>query len=369
MNKKDKINFGIIIFIAFILGGLTMYYFNINNKKTVYSDQVGNTCVSCNDTVIVENGSLSAAVEKMYKSVVMITTSIGNNKVSTGSGFVYKDDGKYQYIMTNHHVIADGTKWLITASDDTEIQGTVLGSDQYLDLAVVRVEKNKSLTAATINNKITHKLGDQVFTVGSPLGYNYRGTVTAGIISGVDRLVEVSVNSTTEDWVMQVIQIDAAVNPGNSGGPLVNAKGEVIGIISLKLVEASVENMGFAIPIDYAMKYIDNLENNTKINRPLLGVSMLNVDEVYALYRYGITIDSKITSGVVVVDVTNNNGASKAGLKKGDVITKFNDIEIKNSAFLKYNLYKYNVNDTVKVTYYRDGKYNTVNVVLTKNNY
>lgn len=364
---KDKFSLGIVIFVSFVLGGLAMYYFNNNNQPVVVTNNGESVCKSCNSTVIVENGSLSAAIEKVNNSSVMIRTYQNSKVASTGSGFVYKVDDKYTYIMTNHHVVDGGNKWTVINSEDEEIEGKVLGSDEYLDLAVIRIEKTANMPAATIGKNSELKLGDQVFTVGSPVGYEYRGTVTNGIISGLDRLVAVSLSGSSEDWVMEVIQTNAAVNPGNSGGPLVNAKGEVIGVISLKLVENSIEGMGFAIPIDYAMNYVDTLESGKEIERPLLGISMLNVDDSWALYRYGIMLDEKVESGVVVIDISKDSGAAKSDLKKGDVITKIEGKEVTNSAYLKYLLYKHNIGDTVTITYYRDGSFKTTKITLTKN--
>ena len=347
-----------------------MYYFNTNNQPVVTTNSGETVCRSCNSTVIVENGSLSAAIEKVNTSAVMIRAYKNNKVSSTGSGFVYKVDNNYTYIMTNHHVVDGGTKWTIINSEDVEVEGTVLGSDEYLDLAVIRIAKTSNMPAVSIGKVDEIRLGDQVFTVGSPVGYEYRGTVTNGIVSGKDRLVEVSLSGSSDDWVMEVIQTNAAVNPGNSGGPLVNAKGEVIGVISLKLVEDSIEGMGFAIPIDYAMSHVDTLESGKKIERPLLGISMLNVEDASAWslqYNYGITLDKDVSSGVIVVEVAENTGASKSGLKKGDVITKINGSEVTNSAYLKYLLYKYNIGDTVEITYYRDGSFKTTKITLTKN--
>ena len=366
---KDKFSLGIIVFISFILGGLTMYYFNSNNTPVIENAYGESVCRSCNSTVIVENGSLSAAIEKVDTSTVMIKTFKNNKVASTGSGFVYKADEKYIYIMTNHHVVDGGTKWTIINSEDVEIDGTVLGSDEYLDLAVVRISKTPNMPAVSIGSVEDIKLGDQVFTVGSPVGYEYRGTVTNGIISGKDRLVEVSLSGSKDDWVMEVIQTNAAVNPGNSGGPLVNATGEVIGVISLKLVEDSIEGMGFAIPIDYAMSHVETLEKGKKIERPLLGISMVNVSDTSAWslqYNYGITLDKDVSSGVIVIEVSENTAASKSDLQKGDVITKIDGKEVENSAYLKYLLYKYNIGDTVELTYYRDGSFKNTKIVLSK---
>ena len=377
---KEKFSYGVVVLFAFVLGGLSMYYFSSMHRVTVVENQDGtktevvNTCKSCNSTVIMENGSLSASVEKVYDSVVLIRNYKNDKLSGTGSGFIYKVDDKNAYIMTNHHVVSGGNKWSIVTTSDDEIYGNVLGSDEYLDLAVIKVDKKSYMKAVTImssDKKVS--LGDTVFAIGSPVGYEYRNTVTNGIISGINRLVEVSVKSsgsslfggTTSDWVMEVIQTNAAVNPGNSGGPLFNSSGEVIGVISMKLVESSIEGMGFAIPIDYAMSHIESLEKGEKIERPLLGISMLNVSDSYTLWQNRITLPENVNEGVVVVETSD--GASKSDLKKGDVIIELNGSKVKNSAYLKYLLYKYHVGDTVKVTYNRNGKVATTSIKLSKN--
>lgn len=371
---KNKISYGIIVLFAFLLGGVSMYYFSLKNRVVVTSDgekvtEVSSTCKSCNSTVIVENGSLSAAVEKAYDAAVMIKTYNNNKAKGSGSGFIYKIEGDSAYVMTNHHVVDGGNKWIIITSTDEEIEGKVLGSDEYLDIAIIKIAKKNYMEKVSIvsdDKKIN--LGDTVFTIGAPVGYEYRGTVTNGIISGLNRLVEVSVkNSTQDDYVMEVIQTNTAVNPGNSGGPLLNANGEVIGVISMKLVENSIEGMGFAIPINYAMSHVAKLEKGEKIERPLLGISMLNVTDTYALFQNRIILPENVEEGVVVVEISEKSGASKSDLKKGDVITKINGEKAKNSAYLKYLLYKYNPGDTVKITYNRNGKELTTSVKLTKN--
>lgn len=376
---KNKISLGITILIAFVLGGLSMYYFSSMHRITVTTNSDGSTttlapmettCKSCNSTVIVENGSLSAAVEKAFDAAVMVKTYKSATKYGSGSGFIYRIDNKYAYIITNHHVVDGGIKYTVITSKDEEIEGKVLGSDEYLDIAIVQVEKKDYMTTAAIaDSKTKINLGDMVFTIGAPVGYEYRGTVTNGIISGLNRLVEVSVkNSLKGDWVMEVIQTNAAVNPGNSGGPLLNANGEVIGVISMKLVENSIEGMGFAIPIDYAMSHVGILEKGEKIERPLLGISMLDVTDSYMLWQSRITLPENVEEdGVVVIELSEKSGAAKSTLQKGDVIVKLNNNDVKNSAYLKYLLYKYNPGDTVKITYNRGGKLYTTDIKLTKN--
>lgn len=321
-----------------------------------------------NKNTVYEKSSLAAAIENVYDAVVMVESYKDEEEQSTGTGFIYKKDDKYGYVITNQHVVSGADKVVLVLSNDEEIEGKVLGGDEYLDLAVIRISKDKVPQIVEIGSSEDMKLGDTVFTVGSPMGYDYRGTVTSGILSGKDRLVSVSVsNSSSNDWVMKVLQIDAAINPGNSGGPLVNASGKVIGINSMKLVQNEIEGMGFAIPIEIAMAHISELEKGTKIEWPLLGISMANISDTALLYRNSIIVDKNIKEGVVVVDIAKNSGASKSDLKSGDVIIKLNGEKVKDTAYLRYELYKNKPGDTIEITYIRDGKENTTKIKLTKN--
>lgn len=356
------------ILVAFLLGGGTMYYLiedsntgNILATSPTYTTGV----IQCSNDITIDETGISTAVGEIYDATVTIQNYVNNRLTSSGSGFIYKKNGSYGYIMTNHHVIEKAEQVIITLSNDDQIEGTVLGSDEYLDLAVVRIDASSVTQVAKLGTSETMNLGDTVFTVGSPVGYEYRGTVTRGTLSGKNRMVEVSIASTN-DFVMRVLQIDAAINPGNSGGPLVNINGEVIGINSLKLVEDEIEGMGFAIPIEYAMEYIDELESGKKIERPLIGISMLNVTDTYRLYQNGIIIRDDIDAGVVIINVSEKSGADKAGLKKGDIIVAVNGSEVSNAAYLKYELYKCSVGDTIEITYMRDSKMHTAKVTLTK---
>ena len=369
---NEKLKNGLILLGVFLLGGLCMFginYFFGKEKVNTVVKSTETTCKACPETVIVENGNLSAAVDKVFNSSVMVKTSKSSRAVGSGSGFVYKVDDKYNYIITNHHVIKSGDAFKVVNYNDEEIEAKLLGSDEYLDIAILRIEKHEDMPAVSIGKSTEAKLGDTVFTVGTPVGYEYHNTVTSGIISGLNREVEVSVSNSysKEDYVMEAIQTNAAVNPGNSGGALVNAKGEVIGVISMKLVDSSIEGMGFAIPIEVVMANVTTLENGKKIERPLLGIQMLDVTDTWQLYKAGITLDEKIDSGVVVVVISEKSGAAKSDLQKGDVITKINDYEVKDSAYLKYLLFKYKPGDEVTLTYYRDGNFKTTKVKLTKN--
>lgn len=369
---KRKIIIFIVVLLAFLSGAgmILLIVANpfSNNQSQGTSNVNYNSCSKCmSGTMVVNNAGISQSVNKIYDSVVMIENYQSGKLTGSGSGFVYKKDEKYGYIMTNQHVVEDATGVKVLFASGKKVDAEILGGDSYLDIAVVRVPVENIIAVASIGSTEDLSLGEQVFTVGTPVGEEYFNSVTGGYISGLDRKVTVSVQ-TTSDWVQEVIQIDAAINPGNSGGPLVNFNGEVIGVTSLKLVNSSIEGMGFAIKIEDAMKHVDDLEQGKKIERPLLGITNTNVTDSYTLRQYGISLNSKITSGIVVISVVEGSGADKAGLKKGDVITKINDDEVNNVAYLKYLLYKYKIGDTIKITYIRDNETKTADVTLTENN-
>lgn len=372
-NRKSKKIFGtfFLLVFSFVVGSISTLA--ILKWTPLLSELVGSTntttTIKTNGTKIYEKTSLATSVEKVYDAVVMVKAYQNNTQSSTGTGFVYKIDSNYGYILTNQHVVSESDKVTVTMTDDQEVDGVVLGGDEYLDLAVIRIDKSNVTQVATIGSSESMSLGDVVFTVGSPLGETYRGSVTSGILSGKDRMVSVSVsNSSNSDWVMRVLQIDASINPGNSGGPLLNVNGEVIGICSMKLVDDDIEGMGFAIPIEYAMSHIDSLEKGKKIEWPVLGISMANVTDYQLLYRNGISIDDSVKEGVVVVSISEGTGAASSDLKAGDIITKINGNKVKDYAYLRYELYQHQAGDTIEVTYIRDKKEYTTKVKLSSSN-
>ncbi len=317
---------------------------------------------------LVEN-SISSSVDKVYHSTVVITASKDGQQISTGTGFIYKKGGKLAYIMTNNHVIDGADKAQIEFNDsDKKIDAKIVGGDKYADIAVLTIPNNENYVAVEFGNVEELNLGDTIFTVGSPMGVNYKGTVTKGILSGKDRMVDVSLSkNTVADYYMKVMQIDAAVNPGNSGGPLCDVSGKVIGIISLKIVQDEVEGMGFAIPIEDAIKYASIIETGKEVTRPYIGISMLDLSSEYYLWQNRIMIPDGVDEGVAVVSVENGSPAAKAGMKKGDIITKVNDEEVASIAEFRYELYKYEVGNKIKVTFYRESKVQTTEITLGKN--
>lgn len=313
---------------------------------------------------ITESDTLKSSIEKVYDAVVVIEGYSKNSLASSGSGFIYKADDKYGYILTNNHVVENCTSVKVLNNEGIEVEATVLGTDVYLDLAVLRIDKEHVLKVATIGDSSTLEVGDTVFTVGSPNGKSYIGTVTKGIISGLNRKVNVSLSNGY--YIMDVLQTDAAINPGNSGGPLVNINGEVIGINSLKLVQDEIEGMGFAIPMEEILLYVDRLEVGEKIERPVMGVELIDVGSRRQQVYNEINIDSSITEGAIIYKVSANSAAQAAGLQVGDVILKVNGTKVTDSTHFRYLLYKNSVGDTISITYNRSGKESTINVKLIK---
>lgn len=313
---------------------------------------------------ITETNTIKSAVEKIYDAVVYVESYQNGKSIGSGTGFVYKKDDKSGYIITNNHVIESATNVKITNNSGQTVDATVLGSDEYADIAVLSISSDAVMAVAEVGNSTALELGDTLFTVGSPLGIDYMGTVTKGILSGKDRTVEVSLSNG--GFLMEVIQTDAAINPGNSGGPLCNVNGEVIGVNSLKLVQDEIEGMGFAIPIEMVMATVDKLEKGQELQRPYLGVSMLDVTETFSLYRNGIIVPDDVENGIVVVTVENGSPASISGLQKGDILLEFDGEQITSIAHFRFMLYKHTVGDTIKLRYYRDGKIKDIEINLTK---
>lgn len=313
---------------------------------------------------ITETDSLATAIEKVYDSVVVIEGYSRGRLASSGSGFVYKLDDNYGYILTNNHVVEDCNLVKIVNNEGVEVEADVLGLDVYLDIAVLKIAKESVLSVASLGSSSDIAIGDTVFTVGSPNGREYIGTVTKGIISGLNR--EVTVSLSNGYYIMSVLQTDAAINPGNSGGPLVNINGEVIGINSLKLVEDEIEGMGFAIPIEEVQIYLDRLEQGEEITRPTIGLELIDIGSSYQQAFYQIQVDSTITEGAVVVSVISNSPAAKAGFKKGDVITSVNGNKVLDVTHFRYLLHKNKIGDTITVIYNRNGTEKTVEVLLTQ---
>lgn len=275
---------------------------------------------------------------------------------ASGSGIIISEDG---YILTNNHVvdsssestyydISEATSVKITLSDDTEYEATIVGQDSQTDLAVLKIEAT-GLTAAEFADSDSIKIGEFCMAVGNPLGLG--STITCGVVSAVNR--EVSDGEGT-DYIC--IQTDAAINSGNSGGALVNSKGQVIGVNTLKVSSTGVEGIGFAIPINSTTNIIEELITYNKVRRPYIGISGRDLDE-------GTASKYSLVEGIYVVSVEEYSAAEVAGIKSGDVITAIDGQEVKTMNELNTIKNTHSIGDNVTLTIYRDGS--TKNITLT----
>ena len=367
-NKNNKINQGnfiILVIILSLISGLlgAALILKSNGSGATTDNGITTSTIKLNET-----NSISTAVGKIYDAVVVVESYQKDNLASTGTGFVYKKADDKAYIMTNNHVVANSDKVKVLFTSGEELETTLVGTDTYSDIAVLTVKDSDKIVSATMGESNKTKVGDTVFTVGSPEGSDYAGTVTKGILSGKDRLVAVALSNTqVSDYYMKVLQTDAAINPGNSGGPICNTNGEVIGITNMKLVDNTIEGMGFAIPIEDAIEFAKTIEETGKVARPYIGISMLDLTNSYYLWQAGILLPDNITEGVAIYKVEDNSPASVSGLQKGDIITKIDDNKVSSLAKFRYELYKHKPNDKVKITYIRINKVETTNVTLQEN--
>lgn len=291
--------------------------------------------------------------------------SSSEEETGTGSGVIYKKANGKAYIITNNHVVEGASKLTVSLSNGKEVEGKLLGSDSLTDLAVVEISADHVEKVATFGDSSSLKAGESVVAIGNPLGKDLSRTVTQGIVSGVNRTV--SVDTSAGETKMNVIQTDAAINPGNSGGALLNTKGEVIGINSMKISETGVEGIGFAIPSNDVKPIAEELQSKGKIERPYIGVSMMDLNQVPENYQTGTLglSGSQLNKGVYIGQVAAGSPAEKAGLKENDVIVSLNGKETDSGSTLRNILYKNTkIGDTVKVTIIRNGKTMTKQVKL-----
>ena len=371
-----------LIFVVGLLGGILGTFLTLqtshSSTSNTESKQVHSTTVK---TAYKNTTSTSEAVDKVKNAVVsVITYSDSSNQglfekeensdsqiSSEGSGVIYKKEGKYAYLVTNTHVINGAKKVDILLADGNKVPGEVVGSDVYSDIAVVRISAHKAKAVAEFGDSNQLTVGETAIAIGSPLGTDYANSVTQGIISSQGRNVKLKADNG-QNISTRALQTDAAINPGNSGGPLINIQGQVIGITSSKISnngQTSVEGMGFAIPANDVVNIIKQLEEKGKVVRPALGIQMMDLSNLSTSDLSQLKLPEKISGGVLVRSTLENMPASDK-LQRYDVITKIDDTDIESTADLQSALYSHQINDTIKVTFYRDGKQQTTSIKLTK---
>ena len=379
-------------FIGGLLGGAVavaggvgiMAVTNPANQATTPATQPSQTQVETTKTSTATKGGTEitkvvAEVKNAVVSVINKQSTSRNNLYGTqqtggelataseGSGVIYKNENGYAYIVTNYHVIAKSQELEVLLADGTREKAELVGSDQWTDLAVIRIANTNVTTVAEFANSDEVEVGQTAIAIGSPLGSEFATSVTQGIVSATNRAVATDVDGDgQEDWVVTAIQTDAAINPGNSGGALINSAGQVIGINSMKISKSSVEGMGFAIPSNEVVSIIKQLEENGKITRPALGISMVNLTSVNTRVIQQMNLPADVKSGVVIAEVDSKGSAKAAGLQAYDVIVEMDGQKIEGIQNLRKVLYSHKVGDKMEVTYYRNGQKQTTTISLTE---
>ncbi|WP_234028458.1 S1C family serine protease [Lentibacillus sp. Marseille-P4043] len=341
-----------------------------NNESSSSSDNQAQPAIS--NTIASDDTNIASNIDETSQAVVGIINKqqqsvwSPSQEVGSGSGIIYKKDDGKAYVVTNNHVVDGAEEVDVVLNNEEHIKAKVLGADSLTDLAVLQIDGSKIKTVAKLGPSDDLQIGDTVIAIGNPLGMKFSGSVTKGIISGLQRNIEIDTNGDRQpDWITEVIQTDAAINPGNSGGALVNENGEVIGINSMKIAQEAVEGIGFAIPIDSAIPIMEQLEKDGEIARPFIGISTASIDQVPTQYRQNIKLPEKVDGGMVIANVEAGSPADKAGLQQFDVITKINDKKITSLLDLRKYMYsETNIGDKINLEIYRNGKQKTIQLTL-----
>ncbi|KIN56807.1 hypothetical protein B4146_1405 [Bacillus subtilis] len=328
-----------------------------------------------------DSSKISDMVEDLSPAIVGITNlqaqsnsslfgssssdSSEDTESGSGSGVIFKKENGKAYIITNNHVVEGASSLKVSLYDGTEVTAKLVGSDSLTDLAVLQISDDHVTKVANFGNSSDLRTGETVIAIGDPLGKDLSRTVTQGIVSGVDRTV--SMSTSAGETSINVIQTDAAINPGNSGGPLLNTDGKIVGINSMKISEDDVEGIGFAIPSNDVKPIAEELLSKGQIERPYIGVSMLDLEQVPQNYQEGTLglFGSQLNKGVYIREVASGSPAEKAGLKAEDIIIGLKGKEIDTGSELRNILYKdAKIGDTVEVKILRNGKEMTKKIKL-----
>ncbi|WP_026701985.1 S1C family serine protease [Salibacterium aidingense] len=387
-HKKDRRKAGFTGFIGALIGAVIV----AAAMPLVYDGQMFSTDAANESEPVSQNNASEPETQNISTESVNVSSEVTSavNEVSdavvgifreqqgglmqegeaesqgAGSGVIYKKEGDSAFVVTNNHVIDGANQVEVGLSDDNRVEAEVVGADALTDLAVLRISSENVDTVAEFGDSDTLSTGEPAVAIGNPLG-NLNGTVTQGIISSVDRSIPVDTTGNNQtDWTADVIQTDAAINPGNSGGALINVNGQVIGINSMKIAQSAVEGIGFAIPSNTVIPVLEDLEENGKVERPQLGVTIGSLSEVPSYHwQETLNLPEDVEQGVFINSVQSGSAADQAGMKQYDVITSINGTEIGNGHDLRSFLYnEAEIGETIEITFYRDGEQQTTDLTL-----
>ena len=368
MLKKLK-SFSILVLVICFLVIIAYYiystYQNIDITSEYESRQVESTIpLQTVDNVTQKSQSTADMLEKVSKSVVGISkiktksTSIfsSNNNVNElglGSGIIVSSNG---YILSNCHVTGEkSTTCYITLENGYTYEGSVVWCDSDLDLSITKINAS-NLPFVTIGDSSNLKSGETVYAIGNPIGYEFRKTITSGIISATNRTIKIEENGSTT-YMTDLIQTDASINPGNSGGPLLSTTGEVIGVNTVKITSA--EGIGCAVPANVVKPVIDKFVSDNKFDEPYLGIYAYDKEVIPYLAS-----SSNFTSGIYVVLVTDDSPAISSGIQKGDIITSIDGKQINNMIELRKYIYSKTPGDTISINISRGYVTKTFDIIL-----
>lgn len=336
------------------------------------SSQQAASAIASGDAHQLASDTVVRMVEKVGPTVVSIIGSQKEGEKASphggtrglGSGVIFQKAGDKVRIVTNNHVVEGFNQLDVVTSAGEQKKATLLGRDQMSDLAVLEMDGSGVKQVAEFGDSDTLKAGQTAIAFGNPLGLGYAPTITQGIISWPKRTIPVSLGQQGEyDWEMNVIQTDAAINQGNSGGALVNLDGKVIGINTMKVADMGVEGLGFAIPITEAKPIIDTLIKDHKIKRPYMGVVTQDLQSFVGTEVLKLPADVK--TGIIVLDTTGP--AKDAGLKTNDVIVELDGQPVNSTLALRKYIYEHKqIGDKIGVTYYRGSKKANVTLTMTE---
>lgn len=345
-----------MLLIAILLGWNLFLSFEVMELKQQRLYVSGDTTRIVREVVTSFTTDITEVVADVSSKVVGISSLSRGRVIGTGSGFVYEVKDNNVLIITNNHVVSEASEVMIRFANGQEKEAEIVGTDLYSDLAVLRTVVDFAIEPLKIGDSSEVKIGEVAIAIGNPLGLEFQGSTTKGIISGKDRILGVDLDGDgIQDWDMTLLQTDAAINPGNSGGPLINGAGEVIGINSLKIIQSQVEGFGFAIPVNEMVPIVEQLKNHGSVKRPMLGITARAVNELsyYERSRYGVALD--VSNGLLIIQVIEGSAAHKAGLQTGDILVSFDGVSIQSFKDFRKHLYSKQINDAVEIEYSRNG--------------
>ena len=370
MSKKIR-SFFIFILVISIFMAVIYYFYNTYLQIDITPNYEIKRTESTVQTQTVENveqqsKTIADVLENVSKSVVGISrikshsssvfsSSSSYNELGLGTGIIVSDNG---YILSNCHVTGETlSTCYVTLENGYTYEGSVVWCDSDLDLSITKIDAN-NLPYATIGSSSNIKSGETVFAIGNPIGYEFRRTITSGIISATNRTIRIEENGSVS-YMTDLIQTDASINPGNSGGPLITPSGEVIGVNTVKI--SSAEGIGFAVPINAVKPVVERFVTNNNFEEAFLGISAYDKEVIPYMAD-----TPNFTSGIYVVHISENSPAISSGIQNGDIITSIDDVSINNMIQLKEYIYSKAPGDTVSVNVSRGYITRSFDIVLTK---